>query len=100
MKKGLFIFILIVFLNLLSVNAKTIITTTGVDKTEAITAKNDQIYPGIYNWDKESDYFTNYYNSKDGKLTRTLFSVNDKSTLENGKVFTSLVNEKDDGNDY
>lgn len=100
MKKVLFIFILLVFFNLTLVDAKTIITTTGTDKTNAISSTNDQINPGIYNWAKEFDYPINYYNSQEGKLIPSLFSVNDKTTLQNGRVFSTLVNNKDDGKDY
>lgn len=100
MKKVLFIFILMVFFNLITVDAITIITTTGTDKTAAITENNDQITPSIYNWNKEFDYPINYYDAKEGRLIPSLFSLNEENTLKNGKVFTSLLNKKDDGKDY
>lgn len=100
MKKVLFIFILLVFFNLVTVDAKTIITTTGSDKTDVIAASNDQIYPSIYNWNKEFDYPINYYDSQEGKLIPSIYSLNEKTTLENGKVYSKLVNNKDDGSDY
>lgn len=100
MKKAFYIFILVVLFNLVTVDAKTIITTKGSDKSEAITYNNDQISPSIYNWDNERDVITNYYDSKEGKIIPSIVSINAEESLRNGKVYTSLVNNKDDGKDY